>query len=254
MNNDKQTELQRYNARAKALLPGENADDKRALSFGSSSISLALRAPYLYYEQCINRYISKDCSVLEIGSGTGLHTYALVQTGARVVASDISEHSLAVLRKRIKGRLEITTGDMEALPFGNESFDVICSAGSLSYGDPVLVDAEIFRLLRPGGIFICVDSLNHNPVYRLNRWLHYLKGERTKSTIVRIPTLKRIQSIVQHFNSAKIRYFGSISYMMPVLSRIMGQCVAARFSDAVDRVVNVRRSAFKFVLVARGRL
>ena len=181
MRDDKLAEFQRYDARAKAILAEKNVENiALSWSFGSSEIPLTLRAPYLYYEQCIHKYISKEHSVLEIGSG--LHTYALVQTGAYVVASDISKHSLLVLRHRIKtGRLETVTGDMESLPFGNESFDVICSAGSLSYGDPDLVNQEILRLLRPGGIFICVDSLNHNPIYRLNRWLHYVKGDRSKS-------------------------------------------------------------------------
>ena len=212
-----------------------------------------MRAPYVCYEQYIRRYISKEHTVLEIGSGTGLHTYALVRTGAHVVATDISSHSLDVLKRRIKGRLTTMTGDMEALPFKDNSFDVICSAGSLSYGEPEAVNAEIVRLLRSGGIFICVDSLNHNPIYRLNRWLHYLRGQRTKSTMVRMPTIGRIQSISKYFDNAEVRYFGTVSYLMPIVSIIAGQEFAAMFSDRVDRLVHVRRSAFKFVLVACGR-
>ena len=41
--------------------------------------------------------------------------------------------------------------DMEKLPFKNESFDVICSAGSLSYGDNNRVINEIYRVLKLGG-------------------------------------------------------------------------------------------------------
>ena len=40
---------------------------------------------------------------------------------------------------------------MEKLPFKNESFDVICSAGSLSYGDNNKVMSEIYRILKLGG-------------------------------------------------------------------------------------------------------
>ena len=252
MHRDKQTEYRRYDTRAKEILASGGIADASSATFGAAAISPALRAPYVCYEQCIRRYIAEEHSVLELGSGTGLHTYALVRTGARVVASDISSHSLDVLQRRIQGRLTTMTGDMEALSFDDESFDVICSAGSLSYGDPELVNAEIIRLLRPDGFFICVDSLNHNPIYRLNRWLHYLRGERTQSTMVRMPTIGRIQSISNYFDNAEVRYFGSVSYLMPIVSRIAGQEFAARFSDTVDRVINVRRSAFKFVLVARG--
>ena len=103
MNNDKKTEHLRYDARAKSLLGTGNAAFGSTLAFGSLSIPSVYRSPYIYYEQCVRRHISQDHDVLELCSGTGLHTYALAQTGARVVASDISSHSLKVLLKRIGG-------------------------------------------------------------------------------------------------------------------------------------------------------
>lgn len=253
MNNDKNTEHLRYDKRAQSLLMTGAATDESVTIIGSMAVPPIYRAPYIYYEQCIRRYISKDYDVLELGSGTGLHTYALTQTGARVVASDISSHSLEVLSQRISG-VKTSVADMEHLPFEEHSFDVVASAGSLSYGDPALVNAEIRRVLRPGGIFICVDSLNHNPVYRLNRWLHYKRAERTQSTLLYMPTMERIQSISKGFKDTDVNFFGAVSYVMSVLARIIGQDQAAKVSDTVDRLVRVRRAAFKFVLVARGRL
>ena len=63
-----------------------------------------------------------------------------------------------------------------------------------------------------------------------------------------------IQAISKRFKSSDIRYFGAVSYLMLVLARIIGQRRAAEVSDAVDLLVHVHRSAFKFVLVASGRL
>jgi ubiquinone/menaquinone biosynthesis C-methylase UbiE len=253
MNKDKKTEYLRYDARAQSLLAARTFTVESAPVPGSLAVPPVYRAPYIYYEQCISRHITQDHDVLELGAGTGLHTYALAQTGARVVASDISRHSLEVLSQRIGG---VTTqvADMESLPFETNSFDAVAIAGSLSYGDPDLVDAEIRRVLRPGGIFLCVDSLNHNPIYRFNRWFRYMRGVRTKSTLLRMPSMARIQSIARVFKSAEVHYFGAVSYLMPVLARMFGQNHAAEVSDAVDRLVHVRRAAFKFVLVARGRM
>lgn len=253
MNNDKQTECLRYDIHAQSLLAQGKSSAEAVVSLGSLVAPPIYRAPYIYYEQCIRRYISKDYDVLELGSGTGLHTYALTQTGARVMASDISSHSLEVI-STIMSEVKTKVADMEHLPFENNSFDVVASAGSLSYGEPSLVDAEIRRVLRPGGILICVDSLNHNPIYRLNRWLHYKRGERTKSTLLNMPTMERIQSFSKAFKETDVRFFGAISYIMPILARIIGQGHASEVSDTVDRLVHVRRAAFKFVLVARGRL
>lgn len=254
LNNDKQTEHDRYDCRAKSLLKTEIKVNGTVPILGSLSVPPIYQAPYVYYEHCIRKYIKKNHDVLELGSGTGLHTYSLVLTGARIVASDISCHALEVLSMRLNNRALIKVADMEALPFDDSSFDVVASAGSLSYGNPDIVDKEIMRVLRPGGIFICVDSLNHNPIYRFNRWFHYVSGSRTKSTLLQMPTIERIQAISDRFNTARVQYFGSISYITPFLAFVVGQNYAAKISDAVDHLVKVQQSAFKFVLIACGRL
>ncbi len=133
MNNDKKTEYLRYDTRAQSLLAAGTSKVETAPVLGSLAVPPVYRAPYIYYEQCIHRHITQDYDVLELGSGTGLHTYVLTQTGARVVASDISSHSLEVILQRIKG---VTTqvADMESLPFEDNSFDVLNCAVSLSHG------------------------------------------------------------------------------------------------------------------------
>jgi SAM-dependent methyltransferase len=255
---DKIVDVSRYDDRARNLLSSQ--DEKRgdrAAANGASSIEPVFRAPYLFYEQCVRRLVRSEHAVLELGAGIGRHTPVLLETGAMVTATDLSPNSTALLERNLgsvsAGRLRTRVADLEALPFEDASFDVVACAGSLSYGDPKVVDAEIRRVLRPRGAFVCVDSLNHNPIYRLNRWLQYLRGARTRSTLVRMPTLARLDSITAHFTSADVRYFGAVSWAMPVVTWITGQQRAASFSDAFDRLVHTQRLAFKFVLVAQGR-
>ena len=45
----------------------------------------------------------------------------------------------------------------KALPFQSQSFDVVVSAGVLSYGGHEITRDEIFRVLK-FGTYICVDS------------------------------------------------------------------------------------------------
>ena len=141
--------------------------------------------------------------------------------------------------------------DMEKLPFPDASFDVVVSAGSLSYGDVVLVMNELKRILRPGGIFICVDYLNHNPIYKLNRWVHYLRGNRTISTLERMPTVELIKLYGDLFKVEELKFFGSISWLMPLVNLFFKESFAAELTDRFDSFVKVRRSAFKFVMVAK---
>ncbi len=255
---DKIADVSRYDARARDLLAShhEGQGGERSET-GAASIKAIFRAPYLVYEQCVRKVIRPEHEVLELGAGIGIHTKVLLETGATVTATDLSPSALTVLQRNLGllggGRLRTRVADLEALPFEDASFDIVACAGSLSYGDPKVVDAEVRRVLKPGGALVCVDSLNHNPIYRLNRWMQYLRGARTRSTLVRMPTIARLQSIAGHFESADVRYFGAVLWAMPVVARITGQERAASLSDACDRLLRTKRLAFKFVLVAQGR-
>ena len=187
-NEDKRIEHARYNERAKNLNPSIFHETETR---GAKAVPLYFRSPYTYYEEQIRCHINAQSLVLEIGSGIGMHTGALLEFGGHVMATDISEYSLEVLQTRYSGyeRLLTKVADMESLPFQDESFDVVTSAGSLSYGDNDIVLSEIYRVLKRGGILIAVDSLNNSPVYRFNRWLHYLRGNRSKSTLARMPNI-----------------------------------------------------------------
>lgn len=251
---DKKEEFLRYDRRAQTSLEASN--ELFSDQWGSQAIPLILRAPYLYFEKSIHKLIAPQHKVLELCSGTGLHTYSLLQTGADVTASDISPRSLELLEKKLKKfdkrEFRVCVADIENLPFDQSSFDFVTCAGSLSYGDPRLVDAEIRRVLKPGGTFICVDSLHHNPVYKLNRWIHYWQGRRTKATLKRMPKQSRIDLICQGFEKNEVKYFGSLSWAMMVLAKLVDEQKIAYFSDSFDQKFKTRLSAYKFVLIASG--
>ena len=158
MDNDKQVELNRYDTSAQLQLDALKSELPVG-KFGSSAMVQYLRTPYIYYEKCVRELVGSRDQVLELGSGSGLYTWALVQTGAQVTATDISPNSLRLLHQRIVnigGSVKTQVADIEALPFADDSFDVVTCAGSLSYGEPAIVDSEIKRVLRPGGFFVCV--------------------------------------------------------------------------------------------------
>lgn len=126
--------------------------------------------------------------ILEIAAGMGENTGILINMSFEVNAIDLSQKSVELMNSIFYDYVNFSAevADMEKLPFDNESFDLVCSAGGLSYGDNMIVMDEIYRVLKSGGALIVVDSLNNNPVYRFNRYVHYLKGHRSKSTLVRM--------------------------------------------------------------------
>lgn len=249
---DKKAEHERYDVRAHEILNSVRIEELPAL--GSQYFPEHLRAPYEYFESLLKKQLNSDHKVLEIGAGSGQHTEALIKSGASVIATDISDNSLKVLQKRIKHQLNvdvtIKSADMEKLPFEDKSFNCVVSAGSLSYGDNDIVLNEIYRVLKLGGNFICVDSLNHNPVYALNRWIHFLRGSRTKNTLQRIPSLTLLKKYEKKFGSCEAKFFGAITWASPILI-IFGNRFARTFIEGFDKIFKIKKSAFKFVMCVK---
>ena len=140
--------------------------------------------------------------------------------------------------------------NMEILPFDNEIFDIVACAGGLSYGDNKLVLNEIHRVLKQNGIFICIDSLNENPIYKLNRCLHYLRGNRTKSTLKRMPDRKLLEDYERKFGITKINYSGTLIWILYPLSKIIGYKKSKILSDFFDKNLP-KWMSFKFIMEAK---
>ncbi len=104
-------------------------------------------------------------SILDIATGTGDLAIQMVATGAsRIVGLDLSEGMLKVGRRKIseKGfnaQIEMIQGDSEDLPFGDSSFDAITVAfGVRNFENLKKGLEEIYRVLKPGGIFVVLET------------------------------------------------------------------------------------------------
>jgi hypothetical protein len=96
---------------------------------------------------------------------------------------------------------------------------------------------------------IVIDSLNNSPVYRLNRYIHYLKGNRSKGTLIRMPTISLIDKYSQKFGHVEVKFFGAITWMFPLLSKVLSEQVLTKLSNWIDASFNIQGSAFKFVMM-----
>ena len=250
---DKAKEHARYERNAKTLLTRINLENINRKNLGARAIPIWLREPYTFYERILENNTTAISNVLELGSGTGLHTGCVLEQRCSVIATDISKSSLKVLEYQFRdfANLKTLVCDMENLPFSESSFDLIFCSGSLSYGEPKTVMKEINRVLKKNGIFICVDSFNHNWIYRFNRWVHFLRARRTISTLKRIPSQTTLDMYRDEFSKIEVNFFGSIAWLSPLLRLIAGGNRASKIVSQVDNLINVKRSAFKFVMVAR---
>jgi demethylmenaquinone methyltransferase/2-methoxy-6-polyprenyl-1,4-benzoquinol methylase len=105
-------------------------------------------------------------AVLDVAGGTGDIAQRIVRAGGpgiRVTVADISPEMIAEGRRRagkerLAERLDFSVANAEALPFPDRRFD----AYTIAFGirnvtriDTVL--GEAFRVLRPGGRFLCLE-------------------------------------------------------------------------------------------------
>ena len=107
----------------------------------------------------ISRNIKKGNKVLDIGCGSGRHTFFLLEKGYSVTGVDISQKMLAVLKQKAGGKkysLSLFTADCNSLPFETESFDVVVSVyGPLTHlRNPDSCVREMTRVLKKGGKII----------------------------------------------------------------------------------------------------
>lgn len=110
--------------------------------------------------------ISRGETVLDVGCGTGtLALLAKAESGdqGKVYGIDASLEMIAVAQQKSlqqKCAVDFQTGVIEALPFTDNTFNVVLSSLMFHHLPPDLKQhglAEIYRVLKPGGRLLVVD-------------------------------------------------------------------------------------------------
>lgn len=129
----------------------------RVISFG---IDVSWRKKVLKMVAATN-----PSTILDIATGTGDLAILMAETKAtEIVGLDISAGMLEVGRKKIAerkldNRIKMVLGDSENMPFEDNHFDAITVAfGVRNFETLEKGLAEILRVLKPGGIFVILET------------------------------------------------------------------------------------------------
>ena len=116
---------------------------------------------------------------LDLGTGPGYVALEIAghQPGLQMVGLDLAAHMVEGARRRagragLNGRAAWPQGDGHALPFADDSFDLVVSSFALHHWDePLQVLNEIARVLKPDGQYYIADLCRQPSV--IQRMLAY---------------------------------------------------------------------------------
>lgn len=110
---------------------------------------------------------SKPKTILDIATGTG--DLAILMAGLnadKIIGLDISTGMLEVGEKKIAAlgltdKIEMIVGDSEKMDFADDTFDAITVAFGIRNFEHLEVGLkEIFRVLKPNGVFVILETSN----------------------------------------------------------------------------------------------
>lgn len=147
-------------------------DDFLAL-LNASSISIAARTASSPYQ------------VLDVGTGTAQIPIELAkrETNVSIVGADLADEMLKLGRQNVvtsgcAGQVRLDLADAKGLPYADNSFDAVISNSIIHHApEPLIVLAEMFRVLKPGGAFFVRDLLRPQSSVALQRLVFMYAGE-----------------------------------------------------------------------------
>ena len=157
---------------------------------------------------------------LDVGCGTGIGSGFLASKGHKVLGLDVDRESLVWgSRQKFSPEFRLVQGRGEHLPFANETFDWVIAFESMEHMDsPHGFVMEAYRVLKPGGIFLC--SVPHCLPDVLNEVLY---GTSNRYHVQRFTprTMEHLLSIVFEYREAWGQRFRSLGHYHRLLSRFL---------------------------------
>jgi SAM-dependent methyltransferase len=107
------------------------------------------------YEEALGRVgLEPGALVLDIGCGSGVFLRLAADRGARVFGVDASAALLDLARARVPAA-DLRVGEMEALPFDDDTFDLVTGFNSFFFANDIVAALrEARRVAKPGGAVV----------------------------------------------------------------------------------------------------
>ena len=167
---------------ARIPLPEEPISDMDAVIQYDRGARLYMMPEYRYFVNKVLKRGIRSGRVLDIGTGSGRLAMELAKAKGcnfDIVALDISENMICKAKENarrcgVENKIKFLVATAAALPFADNSFDLVISYASLHHWfKPVDVFDEVARVTRDNGYAIIRDNkrVYQNPALRAAIWL-----------------------------------------------------------------------------------
>jgi len=184
---------------------------------------------YKYFAWKVKRRGIKSGKVLDIGTGSGLLAIELAKMkdcSFDIYALDISENMIERARQNarkagVEDRVKFMVGTAAALPFADNSFDLVVSYASLHHWfEPVKVFDEVGRVVKETGKAFIRDNkrVYQNPfwksfVWLMSRFMNKRHRENWPKAILASYTIPEVKEILSHTNLTDYRVNSDFVYI-----------------------------------------
>ena len=163
-------------------LPEEPISGTDAVGQYDKGAKLYMMPEYRYFVRKVLKRGIRSGRVLDIGTGSGLLAIELAKAKGccfDIVALDISKSMITKARENarlhgVENKISFINATASALPFNDNSFDLVISYASLHHWfEPLMVFDEIARVTKETGDAIIRDNkrVYRNPCWKMVIWL-----------------------------------------------------------------------------------